>query len=191
MAIQRVDPSNQTRLISSGHIFVYEQDRSNIQRWTDGLKWSSSRVLDGFLVYRELNKPLSSASEKHRKTATAEEIPRIHPRDRHLYGRLIDSYDFKVDGLVKKTVAVRLGSSTLRLVSYYLAADVVGGRLHPPSADPNLLLLWMSPRAELWSALANCVHDGQTACKDPRSLCYNDQTLYAEHCAWHGFGALS
>lgn len=42
------------------------------------------------------------------------------------------------------------------------AADVVDGKLQRPSADHNLS--WMSPRAELWSALADRVHRSSSVC---------------------------
>ncbi len=154
---QRVDSSDRTRLISSGHIFIYEQQECNIQRWTDGLKWSPSRALDGFLIYRELDGPLPRGSEKRTKP---EERSNPEPWERHLYGSLIDSYDFKSDGLIKKTVAVRLGSSTLRLVSYYRAADIMGGTLSTPSVDPNLL--WMSFLAERWFTVTDRIHGSQS-----------------------------
>jgi hypothetical protein len=40
-------------LIKSGNVFVYRKD-STIKHWNDGVSWSSSRVLDELLFYREL-----------------------------------------------------------------------------------------------------------------------------------------
>jgi len=57
--------------------------------------------------------------------ASASDLSRALPAEieRSLLGSLIDSYDFKRGGLIKKTNRVTLGSRILRLISYYMAAD--------------------------------------------------------------------
>jgi hypothetical protein len=35
-------------LICSGNVFIYEENKSGIKRWTDGLTWSPSRALGNF-----------------------------------------------------------------------------------------------------------------------------------------------
>ncbi|GAA95276.1 uncharacterized protein L969DRAFT_92465 [Mixia osmundae IAM 14324] len=53
-------------LIRSGSIFVFDEKEAGIKRWTDGMIWSPSRILNNFLVYREMDKdkklPVSSKS---------------------------------------------------------------------------------------------------------------------------------
>ena len=51
-------------LIRSGSIFIYEEHSRTIKRWTDGVPWSPSRILDNFLLYRELDKPSQSGERK-------------------------------------------------------------------------------------------------------------------------------
>lgn len=46
--------------IRSGSIFVFNEQESNIRRWTDGMFWSPSRILGSFLVYRQLDKRISN-----------------------------------------------------------------------------------------------------------------------------------
>lgn len=67
-ALQRVvrRPHDRERntLIRSGSIFIYEECASGIKRWTDGVPWSPSRILNNFLIYRELDKPFTPGEKK-------------------------------------------------------------------------------------------------------------------------------
>ena len=57
---------------------------------------------------------------------------------RGLYGSLITSYNFKANGLVRKTLSVLVDGTKLHLVSYYRADDVLSGRLQSVSAVRDL-----------------------------------------------------
>ncbi|POS84758.1 hypothetical protein EPUL_006837 [Erysiphe pulchra] len=57
--------------------------------------------------------------------------------ERSLIGSLVDSYGFKEEGLVKKTVSVTVGSVSHHLVSYYTVADVMNNKFTTPSKDPR------------------------------------------------------
>lgn len=37
-------------MVQSGAVFVFDEHESGIKRWTDGLVWSPSRILNNFLV---------------------------------------------------------------------------------------------------------------------------------------------
>ncbi|KAI8058035.1 gluconate transport inducer 1/Pac2, partial [Syncephalis plumigaleata] len=50
---KRLDEVERTN-IRSGQIFVWDEEASGIQRWTDGRRWSSSRPRGNFIIYREL-----------------------------------------------------------------------------------------------------------------------------------------
>lgn len=67
--------------------------------------------------------------------------------ERSLIGSLVDSYGFKDEGLVKKTVSVTVGGVSHHLVSYYSVADVMNNRLQTPSKDPTFQHI--IPRADL------------------------------------------
>jgi Gti1/Pac2 family transcription factor len=58
-------------------------------------------------------------------------------RERSLIGSLVDSYGFKEDGLVKKTISVTVGGITHHLVSYYTVTDVMNNKFSTPSRDPR------------------------------------------------------
>ena len=55
--------------------------------------------------------------------------------ERSLIGSLVDSYGFKEEGLVKKTVSVTVGGISHHLVSYYTIADVMNNKFSTPTKD--------------------------------------------------------
>jgi hypothetical protein len=67
--------------------------------------------------------------------------------ERSLIGSLVDSYGFKEEGLVKKTVSVTVGGVSHHLVSYYTVADVMNNKFTTPSKDPRFQ--HTIPRADL------------------------------------------
>ncbi|KAL3425771.1 Gti1/Pac2 family protein [Phlyctema vagabunda] len=67
--------------------------------------------------------------------------------ERSLIGSLVDSYGFKDEGLVKKTVSVTVGGVSHHLVSYYSVADVMANKFTNPSKDPRFANL--QPRQDL------------------------------------------
>ena len=164
-------------LIQSGCVFIYEENASGIKRWTDGVTWSPSRILGNFLVYRELDKPFPPGEKKRamkkgqrraarpgepypRPDSTGESYspttsqstsfsttPTPSDAERQLIGSLVDSYGFKTNGLVKKTMSVTVQGVTHHLVSYYDMDDVKNGLLQPPSTAPSLAVI--RPRLEL------------------------------------------
>ncbi|KAF4120289.1 hypothetical protein GMORB2_3090 [Geosmithia morbida] len=140
-------------LIRSGNVFIYEEQSSGIKRWTDGITWSPSRILGNFLVYRELDQAVAPGEKKRAlkkpvsKRSSVSGLPGMpngsDPKDpiRELVGSLTDSYDFKDDGLVKKTISVKFQGISHHLVSYYTIDDAMSGRLNSPTHDPILCKL--------------------------------------------------
>lgn len=158
-------------LICSGNVFIYEEHASGIKRWTDGVSWSPSRILGNFLIYRELKEPFppgekKRALKKNRKVQVQTPTPKSEPgvrvatsdgnldpnaagnsADRALIGSLVDSYPFKPDGLVKKTISICYQGVPHHLVSYYNVDDVIANKLVAPSEDQHLRNV--IPRTEL------------------------------------------
>lgn len=58
--------------------------------------------------------------------------------DRMFLGSLLDSYPFKEDGLVKKTISFTMNGVTHHIVNYYTLDDAKTGRLSQPSLDQRL-----------------------------------------------------
>ena len=115
-------------MITSGSVFVFDEDESGIKRWTDGFFWSPSRILGNFLLYRETDKrgaghrgvradPPETVNEHSqynvdgarlegqslsRPKGESGSLGIDRQRERVLVGSLTNSYKFKTDGLMKK-----------------------------------------------------------------------------------------
>jgi Gti1/Pac2 family transcription factor len=172
---RRPHDRERAQLIRSGYVYIYEEHSSGIKRWTDGITWSPSRIMNNFLVYRELDTPFPPGEKKRatKKPKKANAAVKSEPggesslngtyphrtaqqttaemdlaeQTRLVYGSLIDSYDFKEGGLVKKTISITYRGVPHHLVSYYTAEDIISGRLPTPTSDAQLR--WMVPRTEL------------------------------------------
>ncbi|RVD88174.1 uncharacterized protein DFL_002369 [Arthrobotrys flagrans] len=157
---RRAQDRERASAVQSGNVFVFEHTDTGIKRWTDGVHWSPSRILGNFLLYRELSRPFPPGQKKRaqRKNATKARRPpnadpmddphqQFHPMgmdparagppgdsDRSLVGSLIDSYDFKMNGLVKKTISIQdENNRQFHLISYYVPQDVLDNRLTRPT----------------------------------------------------------
>jgi hypothetical protein len=116
---------SERKMITSGSVFVFDEDESGIKRWTDGFFWSPSRILGNFLLYRETEKrgaghrgarndadPGDQAgvadgakSEGQTLSRPRGETTRLgidRQRERSLVGSLTNSYKFKAGGMMKK-----------------------------------------------------------------------------------------
>jgi len=122
---------SERKMITSGSVFVFDEDESGIKRWTDGFFWSPSRILGNFLLYRETEKrgaghrgPRSDAPEQGDQSGGVDasgsgggklegqtlsrprgETTRLgidRQRERSLVGSLTNSYKFKTGGMMKK-----------------------------------------------------------------------------------------
>ncbi|EWC45130.1 hypothetical protein DRE_06269 [Drechslerella stenobrocha 248] len=160
---RRAQDRERASAVQSGNVFVFEHTDTGIKRWTDGVHWSPSRILGNFLLYRELSRPFPPGQKKRaqRKSTTKSrrgpntelEDPhhQFHPMgipdpgragplgdsDRSLVGSLIDSYDFKTNGLVKKTISIQdENNRQFHLISYYIPQDVLDNRLTRPTDIP-------------------------------------------------------
>lgn len=120
--VTRRPHSTERRMITSGSVFVFDEDESGIKRWTDGMYWSPSRISGNFLLYRETQKkgqghksyrqrdnddPDDRDSAEHQNLAfkrdTDSDIAGIDKqREKILFGSLTNNIKFKRAGLMKK-----------------------------------------------------------------------------------------
>ncbi|KAI7897276.1 gluconate transport inducer 1/Pac2, partial [Mucor mucedo] len=139
-------------LIKSGTIIVFDETESGIKRWTDGFLWSPSRILGNFLVYRELANRETRSTEGegynlYNSGNSNGDPALLHQRERALVGSLTTantSYNFKQDGLIKKTIRIMVNGNYLHIVSYYSKNDVLENQLPTPSASPQFAGLQIS-----------------------------------------------
>jgi hypothetical protein len=101
--------------------------------------------------YGGLNNGLSSGYHAASVAAPAFDSPSTtslsRETERSLIGSLIDSYGFKDEGLVKKTVSVTVGGVSHHLVSYYTVADVMNNKFTTPTKDTRFQHI--TPRPDL------------------------------------------
>ena len=69
--------------------------------------------------------------------------------ERSLIGSLVDSYGFRPDGLVKKTMSISVNGISHHMVSYYKVDDVKNNALPRPLSDPRLQNITVRPELYL------------------------------------------
>ncbi|KAI8367321.1 Gti1/Pac2 family-domain-containing protein, partial [Blakeslea trispora] len=167
--------------ITSGTIIVFDESESGIKRWTDGLLWSPSRILGNFLVYRELK---SRENRKKRIGKIDLQDQDTHTilrqeKEKALVGSLTTSntiYNFKEDGLIKKTIRLLIDGKHLHIINYYNKNDVLNNLLQTPSSSPQLTCLQISP--DLMLHLPEHMNDyHQASRKRSSSYCDNNRPV--------------
>ena len=134
---RRPTTSEQPSLVQSGHIFVFEETTSGIKRWTDGKRWTPSRVLDAFLVYGELNPAGRQPRTAQTDVQTVVNDEGMKGRQDQLYGPLAKSFNIRPEDLVKKTIRFPYLERTWHVVSYYRPVDVLQNGLKRPFMDQD------------------------------------------------------
>lgn len=155
-------------MITSGSVFVFDEDESGIKRWTDGFFWSPSRILGNFLLYRETEKRGAGHSRARAEAAATEEAESLkqegqslsrpkgessrlgidRQRERVLVGSLTNSYKFKPGGMMKKvrilptSTPAFLPIPVCALSSLGLAAHVLRSVAHGPVPISTVASPW-------------------------------------------------
>ncbi|KAK8073348.1 hypothetical protein PG994_004247 [Apiospora phragmitis] len=160
-------------LIRSGNVFIYEEHSSGIKRRVLG-KFLLYRELEKPFQPAEKR----SVVKKDKKSTNGVSKPTTNSKansvslsginiggltsqysdassnnedtNRALVGSLVDSYRFKPDGLVKKTISVKYNKMQYHLISYYNIKNVIQNKLRTPLESP--VLQYITPRAALISA---------------------------------------
>ncbi|KAI0074890.1 hypothetical protein K474DRAFT_1685568 [Panus rudis PR-1116 ss-1] len=104
---------SERKMITSGSVFVFDEDESGIKRWTDGFFWSPSRILGNFLIYRETEK--RGAGHRSGRGEREQQQPQPNPEP-------IDPANYNIDGVKSenqslsrpKSEASRLGIDRAR-----------------------------------------------------------------------------
>ncbi|KAK6008758.1 hypothetical protein QM012_000661 [Aureobasidium pullulans] len=82
--------------------------------------------------------PPSPANPSDAKSAAPGATDSEKEVERQLIGSLVDSYGFRPNGLVKKTMSISLNGVSHHLVSYYTVEDVKQRKLQRPLTDTRL-----------------------------------------------------
>lgn len=101
--------------------------------------------------HHDLSNPLTPPETNHHSNDIKSEVPSTDQEkelERSLIGSLVDSYGFRPDGLVKKTMSISVNGISHHMVSYYKVEDVKQGNLPRPLSDSRLS--GISVRPELY-----------------------------------------
>ncbi|KAF2823927.1 hypothetical protein CC86DRAFT_61978 [Ophiobolus disseminans] len=108
-------------------------------------------------------------------------------QQRRFCGSLIDSYEFKEGGLMKKTISVKYQGTHHHVISYYSLEDVVSGKLKRPFQDAKLADI--HPRPELLNGWKVSLEDEES--KDMPLVAGYGQTIQPSHLQHHIVGAVT
>ncbi|KAI8940883.1 hypothetical protein NX059_002143 [Plenodomus lindquistii] len=108
-------------------------------------------------------------------------------QQRRFCGSLIDSYEFKEGGLMKKTISVKYQGTHHHVISYYSLEDVVNGKLKRPYQDPKLADI--QPRPELLNGWKVSLEDEES--KDMPLVAGYPHHIQPSHLQHHVIGAVS
>ncbi|KAJ2160820.1 Gluconate transport-inducing protein [Coemansia sp. RSA 552] len=166
--------------IGSGSVFVWEEHESGIQRWTDGMRWSPSRVAGPFLVYTQLEpkKPATPSATSTVSASSSSLLPDV-PLE---------------DGLTKKSLSlIPSDGSKLHVACYFRKRDVESGRLVTPARDPRLREIKIPRRLypEILPQMCRALAPNVLPVKTLRRLSGTSATILARGCASHQLPQLS
>jgi hypothetical protein len=108
-------------------------------------------------------------------------------QQRRFCGSLIDSYEFKEGGLMKKTISVKYQGTHHHVISYYSLEDVVSGKLKRPCQDAKLADI--HPRPELLNGWKVSLEDEET--KDLPLVGSYGHHIQPSHLQHHLIGAIT
>ncbi|QIW98595.1 hypothetical protein AMS68_004113 [Peltaster fructicola] len=98
--------------------------------------------------------------------------------ERQLIGSLVDSYGFRPDGLVKKTMSISINGISHHMVSYYKVDDVKHNNLPRPLSDPRLASVQVRPELYLKQNFRAPVEEGDHFPVDQSTMHMHSQAMY-------------
>ncbi|KAJ3271566.1 hypothetical protein HDV01_006528 [Terramyces sp. JEL0728] len=155
-SVKRRLASQERNQIKSGSVYVFCEQESGMRRWTDGMRWSKSRVEGQFLVYRRIEpEPTDVENEqaipnKRRRVLSQQTDSTIDDDSieddnsskslsvdfvrEGSESSLIPSKGYRDDVLCKKTFAISIKGRVSHVICYYSKQDVMDGVLKTPSS---------------------------------------------------------
>lgn len=158
---KRLSPK-QGRSIRNGSVFIWEENETGLRRWTDGRKWSPSRVSGRFLVYREMESKTTNPSmtQTAPEQNTTSESPRQKRDFRSVVGiDEVQSVERPKSQLMKLSFSIASPTGQhWHLINYYHQSDLSINDLREPITDPSLKHI--CPQRELFPpSLVNDRHN--------------------------------
>ncbi|KAJ2754161.1 Global transcription regulator sge1 [Coemansia pectinata] len=110
------------QMIDAGTIVVFDEREAKMKRWTDGRLWTPSRIVNNFLLYRELDQKIQPGQEG------AAEVGRwAHNRHPASFGSRKGVFLPKEHGLIKRIISLSVPDNETE----YLQTE--GNRWRAPS----------------------------------------------------------
>lgn len=129
-------------MVKAGACFLFSTNQSGIQRWTDALRWTPSRIQGNFLVYKQARQRFPPGTSLGEVKARYEEEG---GRKRRILDVNKGVYVFGDAGLIKRTMSALVQGERWHLVTYHEDHEEEVGRtgssedkLIRPSQDPGL-----------------------------------------------------
>jgi hypothetical protein len=153
--------------ISSGKVYIWDEQEAGMRRWTDGKSWSASRVSGAFLSYREMDTTRRSTPEIDDSSSSSSYLDNSGKRSSESFGspplgssgfsvitkrrkkapatddpnieETEEGYRYKKNGLYKQSFSITTSTNLkLHLISYYCKDDLASGKLIQPCMDAKL-----------------------------------------------------
>ncbi|ANB11910.1 Mit1p [Sugiyamaella lignohabitans] len=151
--------------ITSGCVYIWDEQEAGMRRWTDGKSWSASRVSGAFLTYREMDGSRRPSSPDGKQSDSADGSPQGSSPQMKKRTKFWDNdvsvssstpasssasdsgsgngseegYRYKPNGLYKQSFSITTSSNLkLHLISYYRKEDIISGKLVQPTSDPRI-----------------------------------------------------
>ncbi|GAB7342623.1 hypothetical protein MBLNU457_g0791t1 [Dothideomycetes sp. NU457] len=116
-------------------------------------------------------KPQPAPQQHHQQDAPVEPGQENERElERQLIGSLVDSYGFRPDGLVKKTMSIAINGISHHLVSYYKVDDVKNRVLTRPLNDQRLSGITVRPELYLKQNFRTPVEETEHYVVDPSNM---------------------
>lgn len=138
---KRLSPK-EGRSIRNGSVFIWEEHETGLRRWTDGRKWSPSRVSGRFLVYREMKR--KELNESVAKPASELDITSEGPCQRRDFRSVVGIADDQLahqpqSQFMKLSFSITSPTGQhWHLINYYHQPNEPASELQEPTADPSL-----------------------------------------------------
>jgi hypothetical protein len=120
----------QRESIRCGSVYVFHEEESKIKRWTDGMVWTPSRNLLGFIHYREIWKNASQKYRRLKSSSTAMES-NCTLQESNSLEKL-----YKPGGFFKKCISYELSDGIYHLISYACIVEGLYPHCRVPSSIP-------------------------------------------------------
>ncbi|TPX70331.1 hypothetical protein SpCBS45565_g01715 [Spizellomyces sp. 'palustris'] len=135
-------PSNEEkRRIRAGSVILYNEGDAHIKRWTDGRRWSPSRVRNRFFEYDESDGKLDRRTNNQYRDKGFKTV--IHDGKEAVINSKGGYIKFRDKiPLTKRTASAKMNGSIWHLVSYYTKTDLRHGRLPRPYVVDHFQDTW-------------------------------------------------